>query len=274
MNSNINNVFPDEVVFSDEVVFHTFSFLDAASLVRCCQVNRQWRSVASDNRLWRQFTYGHFVDPHSNIKEKYGVTSLEETIKRIVEFFNEANERKIYRFTCFFSQNPETQFTLTLGNVGRRAQGIIYEPDVSAFCIFIPEVPEDSRVLWTSFGENNPIFSDQIFGQIRCSPPNNEFFNTNELIRVFENLLLNKARTIPGPQLHRRFRVAEPKKTSSRKFEMEKIDNISAPVHQIPPQAIQKSSKNFKFLACITLIALAIIGSRLINSVARKYGSP
>ena len=99
-------------VLPEETSFQIFSYLEKPDLASCCQVNKGWRRLASDNELWatiaRQMFKGEALNV-PNIKaflqklESQKLKSNEEIIDRLQAFIDRISLGQNARFRCLVS---------------------------------------------------------------------------------------------------------------------------------------------------------------------------
>src|SRR5690349_15693202 len=97
------NFFPRRTIMTialralpEQVLIETFSYLKKPELASCCQISRNWRKLASTDRLWKEIGKHMFEGSLNvpNIKEflrefvSQEMSSNEEIMDRLEAFFN------------------------------------------------------------------------------------------------------------------------------------------------------------------------------------------
>jgi len=105
-------------VLPEEISFKLFSKLEKHHLAACCQVNKNWRRVGNDGRLWAKIAaqmLNGTVPNVPNIKTYLGelesqkVKSNEKIIDRLQAFIDRISLGQNARFRCLISTGPGYQ---------------------------------------------------------------------------------------------------------------------------------------------------------------------
>lgn len=106
------------IALPEEVSLQIFSYLEKSDLASCCEVNKGWRRLASDNELWapiaRQMFNGEDLKV-PNIKaslqvfESKKLKSNEEILDRLQAFINRISLDNNARFRCIITTGSRYQ---------------------------------------------------------------------------------------------------------------------------------------------------------------------
>lgn len=111
---------------SDETSFEILSYLDMNDLVQCCKVNREWRRLASDDRLWKQIFPGVAFPSGISAKEYFQdshfVNSRAEIKQHIAKFVDDLPLNEAATIKCFFPKNPRCTIIVKVGKVNGNAK--------------------------------------------------------------------------------------------------------------------------------------------------------
>ena len=139
----------------EEMSFQIFSDLNINDLASACQVNKEWRRMASDNCLWKPFFSTITIPANENIKEwlaEHAVKSRDEILQKVKKFASDVSLSKRGFFNCLFPFNPEYVVTAELGSGKFDPQS---EPDVRKICIFVKKMPDDQENLYNTWKRHN-----------------------------------------------------------------------------------------------------------------------
>lgn len=126
-----------------EVAQKIFSYLDPCELGKCCAVNNYWRTIATDERLWKNLFPGLNTPPNKSIREhicESAITSKSALVKNIIPFIQRIKLNQIAEFNCYFPFNPNYNASVVLGYGNLHPTS---EPEIKEQRVFVGQTPQD-----------------------------------------------------------------------------------------------------------------------------------
>ena len=126
------------VQLPDECSIKVLSYLNVKEIGGSCLVSKEWRRLASDDKLWKQLFPGVALPAGVSAKEyfknSYIVNSRTEIKQRITKIADDLPSNEEATFECHFPNNPGCTISVKVGKVSGNSSSV---PSTNEKCIFM-----------------------------------------------------------------------------------------------------------------------------------------
>ncbi|MBA2368494.1 MAG: F-box protein [Candidatus Protochlamydia sp.] len=182
----------------NECMYITLRFLDPQDLAVCCQVDKSWKEIASDDRLWKYFVPQDLAKTEiKNYVDTHAVTSYEDVLVRINSFCSQVLSSG--NFYCHFPFNTDYSIFAELG-IGDLTPYTRANPAHKETCVFLKKLPAHNQIKFATFTHTSEYELDlknyylKKITQLPCGIKGNFKFNLDidQILHSQFDLLMNR----------------------------------------------------------------------------------